>query len=104
MADNKLELLVCVINSGFSGELMKAAKNAGCKGGTVIHAHGTANKQAEKFFNISIQPEKDMVLIIVRKEIRDDVIKAINDAVGFDTDGKGIVFTVPVEDAVGVKV
>ena len=71
------EMIVCIVNNGFSEAVMDAAKAAGARGGTVINARGTADKEAEKFFNISIQPEKEMVLILVKSEIRDTVLHAL---------------------------
>ena len=67
------ELIVCIVNAGFSELVMDAAKEVGARGGTVIHAKGTANKDAEKYFKITIQPEKEMVLILVSQEIKDKV-------------------------------
>ena len=101
--DNQFELVVAVVNAGFSGEVMSAAKSVGARGGTVIRAKGTASKENEAFFGITIQPEKEMVLIIVPKEIKDDVLHAIYKEVGLSTKGQGIAFSVPVEDAVGIS-
>ena len=49
------ELVMCIVNEGFSEAVMDAARAVGATGGTVISAHGTANKAAEKFFSINIQ-------------------------------------------------
>ena len=46
------EMIVCIVNNGFSVEVMDAARSAGARGGTVINARGTAGKEAEKLFNI----------------------------------------------------
>ncbi len=97
------ELIVCVVNAGFSETVMDAAKSAGAGGGTVMHARGTANKDAEKFFGISIQPEKEMIFIIVARDIKDDVLHAIYKEAGLQTAGQGIAFSVPVRDAVGLS-
>ena len=48
------EMIVCVVNNGFSDAVMSAAREYGAKGGTVLHARGTANQEAETFFGISI--------------------------------------------------
>ena len=57
MANNKFEMIMCIVNTGFSETVMDAAKEVGARGGTVIHARGTANKEAEQFFQITIQPD-----------------------------------------------
>ena len=58
---NDFVAVLCIINSGFSEVAMDAAKKLGARGGTIIHGRGTAGKEAEKFFNITIQPEKDAI-------------------------------------------
>ena len=52
------EAIFCIVNSGHSDEVMDAAKKLGATGGTVINARGTASKEAETFFHITVQPEK----------------------------------------------
>ena len=47
------EVILCIINAGFSEVVMDTAKKLGAGGGTVIHGRGTASKEAEKIFNIS---------------------------------------------------
>ena len=45
------ECIVCIVNAGYSDEVMEAARAFGATGGTVIHAHGTANRESEQFFH-----------------------------------------------------
>lgn len=79
---------------------MDAAKRSGAKGGTTFHARGTGNPDIEKFFGISISPEKEVILIVVDTTIKDEVVSAIYKDAGLDTKGQGIVFTLPVDDFV----
>ena len=97
------ELIVCIVNAGFSELVMDAAKEVGARGGTVIHAKGTANKDAEKYFKITIQPEKEMVLILVSQEIKDKVLHAVYQSAGLKTDAQGIAFSMPVDNVVGIS-
>ena len=97
------EVVLCILNKGFSDMAMDAARAAGARGGTIMHGRGTASKDAEKFFNITIQPEKEIVMILVANDIRDAVLKALYDAVGVNTEAQGIAFTLPVDDVVGVS-
>ena len=102
MASNKFEMILCIVNAGFSETVMDAAKEVGARGGTVIHARGTANQEAEQFFHITIQPDKEMVLILVPVEIKDDVLHAIYRSAGLKSEGQGIAFSLPVDDVVGL--
>lgn len=97
------EMIMCIVDSGFSELVMDAAKEVGARGGTVIHARGTANKEAEKFFNISIQPDKEIVMILVPVEIKDAVLHALYRSAGLKTEGHGIAFSLPVDDVVGIS-
>ena len=97
------EVIFCIVNAGFSDAVMDAAREFGAGGGTVINARGTASLEAEKLFNITVQPEKEIVMILVKKEIRDDVLHALYQKVGLDTPGQGIAFCLPVTDVTGIR-
>ena len=97
------EVIVCIVNAGFSEAVMDAAKEYGAGGGTVLFARGTAPKEAESFFKIAVQPEKEMVMILVEKEIKDDILHALYKSVGLNTRGQGIAFSMPVDSVVGLS-
>ena len=96
------EVIFCIVNAGFLDAVMDAAREFGAKGGTVLHARGTANPEAEKLFNITVQPEKELVLILVKTEQKDDILKNLYKKVGLKTPGYGIAFSLPVSDVVGI--
>ena len=97
------EAIFCIVNSGYSEAVMDAAKKLGARGGTVINARGTANKDAESFFGITIEPEKDLVMILVPTSIKDDVMHALYKEAGLETRGQGIAFAMPVDSVVGIS-
>ena len=101
--ENKYEVILCIVNAGFSDVVMDAAKEAGARGGTVIHARGTANKEAEQFFHITIQPDKDIVMILVPVDIKDEVLHSLYRNAGLKTAGQGIAFAMPVSNVVGLS-
>ena len=97
------EAIFCIVNSGYSDAVMEAAKKLGARGGTVINARGTASKEAETIFHITIEPEKEIVMILVPAKIKDDVLHALYKEVGLDTAGQGIAFSMPVDGVVGIS-
>ena len=97
------EVIICIVNAGYSELVMDAAKEVGARGGTVIHARGTANKEAEEFFHITIQPDKEIVMILVPEQIRDDVLHALYREAGLKSEGQGIAFSMPVTNVVGLS-
>lgn len=102
MSEIKYEMITCIVNAGFSDIVMDAAKAEGAGGGTVIHARGTANKEAEETFKITIQPDKDVVMLLVPAKIKDNVLKAIYEKAGLNSAGQGIAFSMPVSKTVGI--
>ena len=103
MKSYKYEVIICIVNSGHSESVMDAARELGARGGTVIRGRGTANLEAEKLYGIAIQPEKEIVMILVDSAIKNDILHALYKAVGLNTPGQGIAFAMPVEDVVGLN-
>ena len=101
--ENKYEVIFCVVDAGFSELVMDAAKEVGARGGTIIQAKGTANKEAEQFFQIIIHPDKEIVMILVPAEIKDAVLHAVYKSAGLKTAGHGIAFSMAVESVVGLS-
>ena len=95
-------LIVTIVNSGFFDQVMETAKKAGASGGTVVHARGLGSKEAKKYLGITIQPEKDLVLILTPKEKKLAIMESIMHEVGLNTAGTGICFSLPVDNAIGV--
>lgn len=102
MKEFEHELVICIVNAGFSDAVMDAAKEAGATGGTIINARGTANKEAEKLFKINIQPEKELVMILIPADLRAAVLHALYNKVGLNTPGQGIAFCMPVDNVIGI--
>lgn len=102
MSSQKYEMIFCIVNAGFAVEAMEAAKKAGATGGTILRARGTANPEAEEFYNISIHPDKEILWTIVPKEIKDDVLHKLYQDAGLSTQSKGIAFSLPVTSAIGL--
>ena len=97
------ECIVCIVNTGFSDAVMDAAREFGARGGTVIHGRGTVSREAERFFGITIQPDKELVLILVPHDLTDKILHALYRAVGLKTPGPGIAFSLPVDQVVGLS-
>lgn len=100
--NNQFEMVLAIVNTGYTEDVMEAVKACGAKGGTILNARGTANTEIEKFFGLSISSEKEVVMIIVAKVIKDAVLHAIYQKVGLGTAGQGIAFSIPVDDVVGI--
>ncbi len=96
------DLIVTIVNRGFTDLVMDAALPAGARGGTVVHARGAGAQEASQFFGITIAPEKEMVLILVPHDRKVPVMQAITRGAGLNSEGQGLVFSLPVTDVMGV--
>jgi nitrogen regulatory protein PII len=81
---------------------MDAAKEVGATGGTVVHARGLGSHEATKFLGISIHEDKELVLIIAKKENKKSIMENICKATGLSSPGKGITFSLPVDEQMGL--
>ena len=98
--NQKYELILAIVNKGSTDLVMNAANAAGGRGGTISVARGTGNPELAKFYGLAIQPEKEIVFIVVDKTIKDAVMKKIYDDAGIATQGQGIIISLPITDAV----
>ncbi|WP_211655267.1 P-II family nitrogen regulator [Planococcus alpniumensis] len=97
------QLIVTIVNSGDSGQVVKAAAKAGAEGGTILEGRGTGVNEQKKFMNFTIDPEKDVVLTLVPSVFAAKVVASIEQAVDLDAPGKGIAFLIDVENVFGVN-
>ncbi|WP_244895471.1 P-II family nitrogen regulator [Evansella clarkii] len=99
---NHHKLLVTIVKKGNAKKILKASKEAGAEGGTVIYGKGTGIHENRKFLGISIEPEKEAVLTLIPMEKLDIVIRAVEKAANLDKPGYGIGFVVDVKRVAGI--
>lgn len=97
------EVIVVITNRGYVDKVMDVARSVGANGGTVVHARGTGVEQAEKFFGATIGAEKEMIFIVTKTEKRNEIMKAIKENAGVNTEAQSILFSLPVTDIAGIE-
>ena len=102
MKTDNHEVVFAIVNAGFAEEVMDVAKEHGARGGTIINARGVAREEAAAFFGITLHAEKEILMMVVEKKIRDAVLNAIYKEMGMAKKAKGIVFSLPVSDVAGL--
>lgn len=95
------ELIIAISNEGCTDMVMNAARKAGARGGTVIHGKGTGSREDEKFFNVSIAQEKEVILIVSEKDRKSDIMREIVGSAGPSTPAGAIVFSLPISEVAG---
>ncbi|ULQ60572.1 P-II family nitrogen regulator [Brucepastera parasyntrophica] len=89
------EMISVIVNRGYADDVMEAARKAGAQGGTIINARGTGKPGDEKFFGVTIVPEKEQVLILAENDKAQAIRDAISSLKCLSTPGIGIMFSVP---------
>ena len=72
------EMIICIVNQGYEEKVIEAANTVGITGGTYLGAHGISKLDAEKFFGISIHPDKQIVLMVIAKNKKDKILSSKN--------------------------
>lgn len=98
----KFSMIMSVVSEGHVEELMAAAKKAGARGGTVFHARRMQLGDDAKFLGIVAQTEMDVVTILTTREQKMAIMSAIAEVCGMHTESRGVVFSLPVDEIVGL--
>ncbi|MDR0874623.1 MAG: P-II family nitrogen regulator [Clostridiales Family XIII bacterium] len=101
--DEKYRMILTVVSKGYADIVIAAAKEEGARGGTVLFARGSGIHETEKFLNIPIEPEKEIVLTIVKTEAVKQIVSAITKKAGLTKSGRGITIVLPVTKVAGMS-
>ena len=95
-------LIVAAVNQGYSEAIADTAKQAGATGGTVWSARKSGLEEPMKLLGVSMQGEQEIITILAAKDKKLDIMKAINEEYGVTSEAQGIIFSLPVEDVIGL--
>ena len=96
------DLVIAAMQSGFADEAMNAAREAGAAGGTLIHATMLNNRKAEQLIGVTFQEETEILMILTKREGKLPIMRAIQETAGLKTDAGGVLFSLPVDNLIGV--
>ena len=102
MRTDNHEVIFAIVNSGFAEEAMDVAREQGARGGTILNARGVAREKEATFFGITVHAEKEILMMVVEKDIRDKVLNALYSRMGMANKAQGIAFSLPVSDVTGL--
>lgn len=102
MTDNEYSMIMAIVNQGYSEDVMNAARPMGASGGTVFHSRRIGSQEAMKFWKISVQEEREVVIILAQKEDKLAIMKEIGQKCGMQSKAQGVVMSLPVDGIVGL--
>lgn len=102
MDEQNHEVIFAIVNAGFAEEAMEVARANGARGGTILGARGVAREKEAAFFGITLHADKEILMLVVEKSIRDNILNALYKEMGMDKKAQGITFSLPVSDVAGL--
>jgi len=102
MTKNTHEVIFAIVDEGYAEVVMDVARDLGVRGGTILTARGVANEEASAFFGITLHTEKEILMMVLEKELKNTVMNAVYDKLEMSKKSRGIVFSMPVSAAAGL--
>jgi nitrogen regulatory protein PII len=98
------KLIIAFVKDNKTDTVIDAARQAGATGMTVINnARGEGLQQTRTFFGLTLETQRDMVLLLVEEHLSRHILETISEVGEFETQpGTGIAFQIDIEDAVGI--
>ena len=97
------KIIVAIVDKDLGNDVVDCATKFGAKGATIIKGRGGGKSNITKIFNFEIEPEKDIVLIVVKNDIKDMVVSGINEKMQIKDPNKGIVFVMDAIETHGLS-
>ena len=95
-------LLVSIVAKGWGEKIISAAKSHGASSVTTLMGRGIGSGDAPKILGLELEPEQEVVLVLLERSIADIVMNEINDSLGLDQGDNGVAFLVPIEHLMGI--
>jgi len=102
MTKQKNELIVAVVQRGEAETLIEAAGRAGATGSTTVYGRGSGIREKLGVLGSLIQPEKEVVYIVVPASITDKVLDAVIEAGKLEDPGMGMAIVMPLSRVIGL--
>lgn len=101
----RFKLIIAFVGNDKTELVLKTARDFGATGATVItSARGEGIERPRTFLGLTLEAQRDVVLMLVEEHLSRTILEAVAGAAGFDVaPGTGIAFQIDVEDAVGVR-
>ena len=96
------ELVIAIVGTKYTDIAIDAARAAGATGATVFRTKSINNERAEQSIGTTINRETDSIFFLTTLEYKTKIMEAVRDAAGLKTEGGAVIFSLPVDDLVGV--
>ena len=95
--------IIASVRSGFSDDVIDAARAAGARGGTILKCMRDSSEQIARQFGVALREEQELVLIVTDREKKTALMAAIAEKCGTKTEAQGILFSLPIDATLGLS-
>ena len=100
---SETKCVVAIVERGKADKIVDAAKKAGASGATIFYGRGTGDTEIQKFLQVNISSSKEVILVITEKDDSEAIIRAMVEKGNLFKPGKGILFTLPISNLMGLR-
>ena len=100
--DCMYKMITTIVESGKAQDAIEIANAAGARGATVLHGRGSGTEETLTLFNMEIEPEKEILLIIAKSDEYRSIINALNESLELEKPGHGVLFVQDINQAYGL--
>lgn len=93
-------LILVAVNQGHTDKVMETAKKAGARGGTILRAHFNGPEESKQFYGITLQAEKEIIMILATNQTRNLIMESINKEHGVNSEAGALICSMGVEQVV----
>lgn len=91
-----------IVDRHLGQEAVNIAQAKGAKGATLVHGRGAGKEVKSILMHMNIEPEKDIVVMLIKKELMEPIKNAIYNEMNLGNENKGIIYTLPVMEVRGL--
>lgn len=103
MSDSNKKLILAIVEHGWSDEILESAREAGATGATILQGRGSGTSEGSNILGITIEPQKDILLMIVPEAKSDQIMTQIQTVGDLDEPGTGLALQLNIEDIRGLR-
>lgn len=96
------KLIVTIVQKNYARKVLKATKEAGAEGGTVILGVGTGTNKLNNFFGMTVDPDKEIIFTLANENNVDVILEAAINSGKLFKAGYGIAFVINVKEVAGI--
>ncbi|MBN2907679.1 MAG: hypothetical protein JXJ18_13295 [Rhodobacteraceae bacterium] len=100
----KFKMILVITKDEKTDLVTETARASGATGCTVItNARGEGLKPKKSFMGLTVEGQRDIVLLLVEEHVCRHILEEVSAAAGFETEpGNGVAMQIDIEDVIGL--